>query len=103
LENGIDKLSRHNNWLKSKIDAFSQAVTKPVAVRSKRGMANIDLKQWVEDLVPSGEDGLEMAAKMSGSKTVRPSDILKAVFDLSQDELQRARVKKIGVRFVQAP
>jgi hypothetical protein len=66
-------------------------------------MTNIDLKQWVEELVPNGEDALEMAVKMSGSKTVRPSEILKAVFDLSQDELQHIRVKKIGVRFTQAP
>ena len=66
-------------------------------------MATIDLKQWVEDLVPDGEDGLEMSVKMSGSKTIRPSEILEAVFDLSRDELQRTRVKKIGVRFVQAP
>jgi len=44
-----------------------------------------------------------MAVKMSGSKTVRPAEILKAVFDLSQEELQHIRVKKIGVRFMQAP
>ena len=103
LEKGIEKLSRHNNWLKSKSDAFYQDATRPVAVRSKRGMTNIDLKQWVEELVPNGEDALEMAVKMSGSKTVRPAEILKAVFDLSQEELQHIRVKKIGVRFMQAP
>jgi radical SAM-linked protein len=95
---GTDWFCNRAAVLQEMIDRFQKDETRPVAVRTKRGLADIDLKQWVESIALNGA-ALELTVKMSGSKTVRPSEILKEVLDLSEDELRQARVKKTGVRF----
>jgi len=98
-----DAFLKQANVLKDRIDSFNEEVSRPVAVRTKKGMVHVDLKQWVESITLKDGTALEVIVKMSGSKTIRPSDILKAVLGLSEDELHRAHVKKSGVRFNRAP
>ncbi len=99
---GDDWLSSRTALMQERIDRFLRDETRPVAVRTKKGMAEIDLKQWVESIALTGGSALELTVKMTGSKTVRPSEILKEVLDLSEDELRQARVKKTGVLFRRA-
>jgi radical SAM family uncharacterized protein/radical SAM-linked protein len=94
---------QHATALKNIIDQFHEAASRTVAVRTKKGMVHIDLKQWVESMTLRGGAVLEMVVKMSGSKTIRPSEVLKAVFGLSDGDVHRADVKKIGVRFRREP
>jgi radical SAM-linked protein len=98
-EQGADWLCKQAAVLQERIDRFHQDATRPVAVRTKKGMVDIDLKQWVESIALQYGTELAMTVKMSGSKTIRPSEILKKVLDVSEDELHQARVKKTGVRF----
>jgi hypothetical protein len=99
---GTDWFCNRAALLQERIDRFQKDETRPVAVRTKKGMADIDLKQWVESIALKNGAALELTVKMSGSKTVRPSEILKELLDLSEDELRQARVKKTGVRFRRA-
>jgi hypothetical protein len=85
--------------LQDLIDRFHKDATRPVAVRTKKGLVDIDLKQWVESIALQNGTALAMTVKMSGSKTIRPSEILKKVLDVTEDELHQARVMKTGVRF----
>jgi radical SAM family uncharacterized protein/radical SAM-linked protein len=96
---GTDWFCDRSALLQERIDRFQKDETRTVAVRTKKGMADIDLKQWVELIALKNGAALELTVKMSGSKTVRPPEILKEVLDLSDDELRQARVKKTGVRF----
>jgi radical SAM-linked protein len=97
------ELLKRADWLQDRIDAFHRAVNRPVRVRTKKGMTELDLKQWVESLALTDGTDLTLVVKMSGSKTVRPSEILQEVFGVSDEQVHQARVKKIGVRFSRAP
>ena len=102
LGDSTDSLAKQAAGLQASLERFHKDATRPIGVRTKKGTVEVDLKSWVETIALRNGTALEMTVKMSGSKTIRPPEILKEVFGLSEDELHQARVKKIGVRFHRA-
>ncbi len=71
----------------------------PLEVKRKSGCSQINLKQWVEEIRLKKDTSVEMLVRMTGGKTVRPFEVLKAIFNLTEDEKGRISVLKTEVNF----
>jgi hypothetical protein len=77
---------------------FNRADTWPMTRRSAKGrLQRIDLKQAVREITPGGNDEMLMGIRQADGPSVRPGDVLKAVFGLTPEQAARARVCKTGV------
>ena len=70
-----------------------------IEVKRKSGFSRIDLKQWVEEIHLKDDTSVEMLVRMTGGKTVRPFEVLKAIFNLTEDENGTFSVLKTEVNF----
>jgi len=85
------------------IRTFSRKADNRIEIKHKSGSSLIDLKEWVEDLCLKDDNTVEMRVKMRGGRTVRPFEILQAVFGLTEDEKGKIAVLKTDVRFRVGP
>jgi radical SAM family uncharacterized protein/radical SAM-linked protein len=78
------------------LDAFHAAPEAPMEKFSAKGRSKtIDLKTVVSRMDRYSETEIEMTLQTRPEMTLRPSDILKAVFDMPDADLKRARIVKI--------
>jgi len=94
-----NKIFSNNDYIEAKLHNYYEEISRPVFIKGKSGMAQIDLKQWLEKIVLKDGAALEMVVKMMGSRTIRPLEILKSIIGLSDDETHTVSVKKVGVNF----
>jgi hypothetical protein len=64
----------------------------------KGKLKNIDLKDMVVSITLSDLKNLQMILKSEAGKTVRPAEVLRHVFDLTEEEIKKARVVKLRDR-----
>jgi radical SAM family uncharacterized protein/radical SAM-linked protein len=82
---------------RSRLEAFlaSETVVKN-RVNKKGIMALVNYKEHVEHLELGGDDLLVLTIRSGQPQTLRPSEILAAVFDLSEDAIKTARIVKLA-------
>jgi len=82
---------------KSRLEAFlaSEAFVKN-RVNRKGAMAQVDYKEHVEHLERDGDDCLILTIRSGKQQTLRPSEILVAIFDLPEDAIKTARIVKLA-------
>ncbi|MBW1646784.1 MAG: TIGR03960 family B12-binding radical SAM protein [Deltaproteobacteria bacterium] len=77
---------------------FNLAHAWPMERRSAKGrLQRIDLKQAVCEMALDGDGGMSMGIRQADGPSVRPVDVLTAVFGLAPDQAARVRVCKTGV------
>lgn len=65
---------------------------------NKKGMTKkIDLKELVKTIELISHGGLEMALSSEPGKMVRPAEVLKKIFALSEEQLKAARIVKTSI------
>ena len=78
------------------IATFHQAAQWPFARTSHKGVCRtFNLKEVVTGLNRVAADSIEIRLKRTNGKTLRPHDLLKAVFSLSADQIRAARIVKL--------
>jgi len=82
---------------KSPLEAFlaSEAFVKN-RVNRKGTMVLVNYKEHVEHLEIDGDDCLVLTIRSGQQQTLRPSEILGAVFDLPEDAIKMARIVKLA-------
>ncbi len=82
---------------KSRLEAFlaSEAFVKN-RVNRKGAMAQVDYKEHVEHLERDEDDCLILTIRSGKQQTLRPSEILVAIFDLPEDAIKMARIVKLA-------
>ena len=82
---------------RSRLEAFlaSEAFVKN-RVNRKGTMALVNYKEHVEHLELDGDDRLILTIRSGQQQTLRPSEILAAIFDLSEDAIKTARIVKLA-------
>ena len=80
-----------------RIEAFlaSEAFVKS-RVNRKGTIALVNYKEHVEHLELDGDDCLVLTIRSGQQLTLRPSEILVAIFDLSEDAIKTARIVKLA-------
>jgi len=68
--------------LRKYLDDFENRENCYVETRRKSGSSRVDLKDWVKKIGLQDDLSLEMLLKVSGGKTVRPQEVVKALFAL---------------------
>ena len=58
--------------------------------------SKIDYKEHIEHLELDGDDRLVLAIRSGQQQTLRPSEILAAIFDLPEEAIKTARVVKLA-------
>jgi len=77
---------------------FSGANAWPMERRSAKGrVQHVDLKEAVSEMAVDSDGGLRLGIRQSDGPSVRPADVLKAVFGLAPEEVARLRVCKTAV------
>jgi len=77
------------------LGAFSAAREWPIRRRKKKGgFRQVDLKAVVQRLEKTDGGNLRMTLNQSPGTTVRPADVLKSVFGLSENTIKKAAVMK---------
>jgi radical SAM-linked protein len=89
--------------LEEGIRTFSRKADNYLKIKHKSGSSLVDLKEWIEDLSLRDNTTVEMLVKMKGGKTVRPFEILQAVFGLTEDEKGKSGVLKTDAAFRVGP
>ena len=85
------------------LTSFLHKADNYIEVKHKSGSSRIDLKQWVEAVQLKGDTSVEIFIKMSGGKTVRPIEVSKAIFNLTEVEKGRISLLKTGAHFRVGP
>ncbi|MCP4020806.1 MAG: DUF2344 domain-containing protein, partial [Desulfobacteraceae bacterium] len=81
---------------KERIEEFFNLSQFIIEDKSKKGKTRkTDLKQVVEKIKATDHRTIEMAIKTMNNRTIRPSEILLRYFDISDDIVKTARIKKI--------
>jgi radical SAM-linked protein len=62
----------------------------------KKGRTEVDLKSVVLDMEWTGQNTLTMTLKNAPGLFIRPAEILKAIFNLSDEDIKLVRTTKIG-------
>ena len=101
---GLESDSLKNpEWLQKSITDFVNKVDSHIDVKRKSGFSRVDLKQWVEEIHLKDDTAVEMLVRMTGGKTVRPFEVLKAIFNLTEDEKGTFSVLKTEANFRMEP
>jgi radical SAM family uncharacterized protein/radical SAM-linked protein len=78
------------------IATFHQAAEWPFVRTSHKGVCRtFNLKEVVTGLQRAGTDTIEIRLKKTNGKTLRPHDMLTAIFPLSADQVRMARIVKL--------
>lgn len=82
---------------KSRLEAFLASETFVINRVNRKGIAaKIDYKEHVEHLEPEGDDCLVLAIRSGHPQTLRPSEVLSAIFDFPEEVVKTARVVKLA-------
>jgi radical SAM family uncharacterized protein/radical SAM-linked protein len=82
---------------KSRIEVFhTSEVFVKTRVNRKAMMDLINYKAYVEEMKLDKEDNLILSIRSGQQQTLRPAEILAAVFDLSEDAIKTARIIKLA-------
>lgn len=76
---------------------FAAAATFPVRRHTKRGMREVDAMPFVSRLQRSGERHLEVDVRFGDSGSIKPSDLLAALFSLDPARARALPMRKVGV------
>ena len=82
-----------------KLARFNKSTGVSIALMNRKGkLKNIDLKDMVVNITLSDLKNLQMTLKSEPGKTIRPAEVLRHVFDLTEEEIKKARVVKLKGR-----
>jgi radical SAM-linked protein len=92
---------REGGFQKEKLINFLRRSACVITRKSPKGKEkSLDLKEIVQGMSLRSPDLLEMTLKTESGRSVRPAEVIKAVFGLSEDAVKRASVVKIKQAFV---
>ncbi len=77
---------------------FRLTPTANITILRKGKQRNLDLKEWVKDLIVS-DDGLEIVLRSGPSGSVHPLDMAAAILGLHRDQVKEMRIVKTSVSF----
>jgi len=81
----------------AKLSAFKHRSEAPIRLMSPKGkLKKLDLKAIVESSELVNARQLKFTLKSEPGKTVRPFDILRHIFNLSEDQVKQAKIIKLG-------
>ncbi|MGD2184480.1 MAG: TIGR03960 family B12-binding radical SAM protein [Desulfobacterales bacterium] len=81
----------------ARLKAFNDMSEAPITLTSRKGkLKKIDLKDIVEKCELVSARQLNFTLKSQPGKTVRPFDILRHIFDLSEEQVKQATITKVG-------
>jgi radical SAM family uncharacterized protein/radical SAM-linked protein len=84
------------NFDMDKLASFVNSSEVTITRTNRKGkLKKIDLKDMVINIELSGSKHLLMALKSEPGKTVRPGEVLRHIFDLTEQEIKQARVVKL--------
>jgi radical SAM family uncharacterized protein/radical SAM-linked protein len=82
---------------KAKLMAFNRRANAPVTLTNRKGkLKKIDLKDIVEGCELMNTRQLMLTLKSEAGKTIRPFDVLRHIFDLSDEQIKQAIITKLG-------
>jgi hypothetical protein len=81
----------------AKLNAFNDMPEAPITVASRKGkLKKIDLKDIVERCEFVSSRQLKFTLRSEPGKTVRPFDVLRHIFNLSEAQVKQATITKLG-------
>ncbi|MCK5484811.1 MAG: TIGR03960 family B12-binding radical SAM protein, partial [Desulfobacterales bacterium] len=81
----------------ARLKAFNDMSEAPITLAGRKGkLKKIDLKDIVESSELVNSRQLNFTLKSEPGKTVRPFDILRHIFNLSEEQVKQATITKIG-------
>ena len=95
---GVYQLSIHGyDFDRGKLATFVDSSEVLFTRSNRKGkLKKINLKDMVVNIELSDSKYLEMTLRSEPGKTVRPADVLRHVFDLSDEEIKKARIVKLA-------
>jgi len=79
-----------------KLASFVNSSEVTITLTNRKGkLKKIDLKDMVVNIELSDSKYLQMTLKLEPGKTVRPGEVLRYIFDLTEQQIKQARVVKI--------
>jgi radical SAM-linked protein len=83
---------------KKNLELYNMSSSVVIERINKKGMTKkIDLKETVRTISLLSPGRLEMALSSEPGKTVRPAEVLKRIFDLTEEQLKAARIVKTSI------
>ncbi|MDP3286622.1 MAG: TIGR03936 family radical SAM-associated protein, partial [Desulfobacterales bacterium] len=83
---------------KESLELYKMSSSVVIERINKKGMTKkIDLKEAVKAIDPISSDRLEMALSSEPGKMVRPAEVLKRIFALSEEQLKTAKIVKTSI------
>ncbi len=85
------------NFVKDELTSFMHRADFPIEFKNRKGkLKKIDLKDMVFniELIDSGQ--LHMTLRSEPGKTLRPWEVLRQIFTLSEEQIKQARIVKIN-------
>ncbi|MCK4988483.1 MAG: TIGR03936 family radical SAM-associated protein, partial [Desulfobacterales bacterium] len=81
----------------ARLKAFNDMSEAPITLAGRKGkLKKIDLKDIVESSELVNSRQLNFTLKSEPGKTVRPFDILRHIFNLSEEQVKQATITKLG-------
>jgi radical SAM-linked protein len=82
---------------KTQLDEFIEAADWIYQKRGKKGrLKELDVKKMVENIAILNEKKLSLSLRMDSGKTIRPTDVIRSIFDLDLDCVLVAHIVKLG-------
>jgi hypothetical protein len=82
---------------KTRLNAFNESSDFFITITHRKGkLKKIDLKDIVVDSELFDSGHLELTLQSEPGKTVRPFDVLRHIFELSDTQIKQARIVKIN-------
>jgi len=88
---------QEGNFIKDELASFNARATVTIERQNRKGkLKKIDLKAMVfnVELIDSGQ--LQMTLSSEPGKTLRPGDVLRQIFSISEEQIRRARILKVN-------
>ena len=81
---------------KDKLASFINRSEAPLTLKNRKGkLKKIDLKDMVVNIELPDSTHLQMTLKSEPGKTIRPGEVLRHIFDLTEQQVKQARVVKL--------
>jgi radical SAM family uncharacterized protein/radical SAM-linked protein len=82
-----------------KLASFVNSSEATITLTNRKGkLKKIDLKDMVVNIKLSDSTQLQMTLKSEPGKTIRPGEVLRHIFDLTEQQIKQARVVKIKAK-----
>jgi radical SAM family uncharacterized protein/radical SAM-linked protein len=93
----LGRLAVDSTAIDAAVESFSRATTLPVRRHTKRGPREVDALPFISRLERSGDTHLEIDVRFSERGSVKPTDVLAALFSLDPIEARALPMRKVRV------